>query len=145
MSFEKKLSLLDLSMEEFDFLEKAGYPKFRKKQVYLASRQYKSYENMTNIPKDLREFLKKDYVDIPTKIIETFVGKDGTEKYLFLLTDGNIVEGVFMPHSYGNSIIGSQQRRKRGISLCKRGCASHRITFVLSGIPRGRGRAGLTP
>ena len=119
MSFEKKLSLLDLSIEEFDFLEKAGYPKFRKKQVYLASRQYKSYENMTNIPKDLREFLKKDYVDIPTKIIETFVGKDGTEKYLFLLTDGNIVEGVFMPHSYGNTLcISTQVGCRMGCKFC---------------------------
>ena len=44
-------------------------------------------------------------------------GKDGTEKYLYRLNDGNIVEGVFMPHNYGNTICISTQVG------CRMGCA----------------------
>lgn len=119
MSYEKKLSLLDLALNEFDFIDEKGFPAFRKKQLFIASRQYKSYEEMSNVPKDLREFCKERYVDVPVKILETFVGKDGTEKYLFLLNDGNVVEGVFMPHNYGNTLcISTQVGCRMGCKFC---------------------------
>ena len=119
MSYEKSISLLDLSKEEFAFIGAAGYPKFREEQVFIASRQYKSYDEMSNIPKNLRNFLQEKYIDLPVKIIETYTGKDGTEKYLFLMRDGNIVEGVFMPHKYGNTLcISTQVGCRMGCKFC---------------------------
>lgn len=117
MPYEKKLSLADLSREELDFIsEKWGYPKFRAEQIFTAVCAYKPYEKM-NVPKDLKEKLSENYYDRSVEIIETLQGKDGTEKYLFSLKDGNVVEGVFMPHNYGNTLCISTQVG------CRMGCA----------------------
>ncbi|MBO7178349.1 MAG: 23S rRNA (adenine(2503)-C(2))-methyltransferase RlmN, partial [Clostridia bacterium] len=56
-------------------------------------------------------------------IKERLVGKDGTEKYLYALNDGNVIEGVFMPHRYGNTLCVSTQVG------CRMGCA-----FCASGL-----------
>ena len=116
MSHEKKLSLQDFSKEDLSFLADWGYPKFRIEQVYLAAQQYKSYAEM-NIPKDLKLRLEENYNDRAAEIVERLQGADGTEKYLFRLFDGNVIEGVFMPHSYGNTLCISTQVG------CRMGCA----------------------
>ena len=116
MSLEKKLSLQDLSEEEFSFLAERGYPSFRAGQVFLASRQFRSYAEM-NIPSDLKKELSEEFYDRSLTVIKVLTGKDGTEKYLYRLNDGNIVEGVFMPHNYGNTICISTQVG------CRMGCA----------------------
>ncbi len=115
MSYEKK-SLADFSLEELGFITEWGYPKFRAEQVYLAVQNYKTYDKM-NIPNDLREKLKEKYFDRSVEIIKTLSDKDGTEKYLYKLNDGNIIEGVFMPHNYGNTLCVSTQVG------CRMGCA----------------------
>ena len=117
MSPEKKLSIQDLSYEEIQGVVNGyGYPKFRAEQIYTAAMQNKTFDKM-NIPQDLRDKLSDDYYDVATEIIETFTGKDGTEKYLFLMRDNNVVEGVFMPHNYGNTLCVSTQVG------CRMGCA----------------------
>lgn len=118
MSDEKKLSLQDLSKEELGFIKELGYPDFRIEQVYLASLANKEYEQM-NIPKELKEQLRQRYFATAIKIEEVFKGQDGTEKYLYLLNDGNIVEGVFMPHNYGNTLcISTQVGCRMGCVFC---------------------------
>ncbi|NLL56734.1 MAG: 23S rRNA (adenine(2503)-C(2))-methyltransferase RlmN [Clostridiales bacterium] len=110
MPHEKNLSLQDLSYDELNNIIKAwGYPSFRAEQVYIAAQQNKDYDNMSNLPKDLRHKLKESYFATAVTIIETFASKDGTEKYLYRLNDGNVIEGVFMPHSYGNTLCVSTQ------------------------------------
>ena len=116
MPDEKKLSLQDLSEKRLAEVL-SGYPSFRAQQVYLAAMQYKEYSQMTNLPKDIIAFLAENYDDIAVRIQKVFEGKDGTEKYLFLLRDGNMIEGVFMPHGYGNTICISTQVG------CRMGCA----------------------
>ncbi len=116
MSDDKKLSLQDLGKEDLSFIKELGYPAFRIEQVYLASLASKEYDQM-NIPKELKEQLALRYYATAVKIKEVFTGKDGTEKYLYLLNDGNIVEGVFMPHNYGNTLCISTQVG------CRMGCA----------------------
>ena len=117
MSNEKKLSVQDLSYEEIsDIVVSYGYPKFRAEQIFTASMQNKTFDKM-NILADLREKMAEKYNDTATEIIETYVGKDGTEKYLFRMNDGNVVEGVFMPHNYGNTLCVSTQVG------CRMGCA----------------------
>lgn len=119
MSNDKKLSLQDLTREEMDFIKDMGHPSFRIDQVYLASLGNKEYEQMNNIPKILREQLEQNYYATAVKIKEVFASKDGTEKYLFLLNDGNIVEGVYMPHNYGNTLcISTQVGCRMGCVFC---------------------------
>ncbi len=116
MPDEKILSLQDLSEKRLAEVL-SGYPTFRAQQVYLAAMQYKKYSQMTNLPKDIIAFLAENYDDVAVRIQKVFEGKDGTEKYLFLLRDGNMIEGVFMPHGYGNTICISTQVG------CRMGCA----------------------
>ncbi len=118
MSPAQKLSLQDLSLENLAFVTEWGYPLFRAKQIYQAALLMKSYDEM-NIPKALCEELAESYFDRSVEIVEVRTGSDGTEKYLFALNDGNIVEGVFMPHSYGNTLcVSTQVGCRMGCKFC---------------------------
>ena len=117
MPYEKKLSLLDLDMPSLtEEIVAFAYPKFRAEQVYVASRQNKKFDEM-NVPADLKEKLAERYIDRAAEIIEVHAGKDGVEKYLYSLSDGNVIEGVYMPHNYGDTLCVSTQVG------CRMGCA----------------------
>ena len=121
MSEELK-SLQDFSYDELSFLIEWGFPKFRIDQVYNAVMQGKKYEEISNIPKNLIKKLEDNFFDRSVGIKETFIGKDGTEKYLFILNDGNIIEGVFMPHKYGNTLcVSTQVGCRMGCKFCASG------------------------
>jgi len=83
----------------------------------------KNFDEMTSLKKDLRAYLAENYIANPVEILRTFTGKGGTKKYLFKLTDGNLIEGVYMPHDYGNTLCLSTQVG------CRMGC-----TFCASGL-----------
>ena len=71
------------------------------------------------MPADLREKLAAEYEDEPVKIIKTLTASDGTEKYLFSLADGNIVEGVLMKYEYGYSqCVSTQVGCRMGCKFC---------------------------
>lgn len=90
-----KSSLLDLKLDE---LQKEVSPSFRAKQIYgwLYHNYVQSYDEMTNIPKVLRDELSQKYVVNPLKIINKEYSSDGTVKYLFELQDGKTVESVWL-------------------------------------------------
>ncbi|MGN1042808.1 MAG: 23S rRNA (adenine(2503)-C(2))-methyltransferase RlmN [Christensenellales bacterium] len=118
MSSRPQLSLQDLSADEFSFITEWGFPRFRAEQAYTAAQQMKSYAEM-NIPKELKEKLASVYVDRSVEIAETLRGRDGTEKYLYRLCDGNVIEGVFMPHNYGNTLcVSTQVGCRMGCKFC---------------------------
>ena len=75
---------------------------------------------MRNLPAALREKLMQSDTAIGVSIIKTLVSqKDGTEKYLFSLRDGNVVEGVLMRYNYGNTLcISSQVGCRMGCRFC---------------------------
>lgn len=117
-----KPCLQDLSYAELSFLADWGYPKFRIDQLYNAIMQYKSYENITNLPSQLIDKLSENYYATGLEILKTYKGKDGSEKYLFKLSDGNIIEGVFMPHNYGNTLcVSTQIGCRMNCSFCASG------------------------
>lgn len=117
-----KTCLQDYSYEELSFIADWGYPKFRIDQLYNAAIQYKSYDEITNLPKDLIEKLKQNYHDKGLEIFKIYTGKDGSEKYLYRLNDGNIIEGVFMPHNYGNTLcVSTQIGCRMNCSFCASG------------------------
>ena len=86
-----------------------GAPAFRAKQVSDWLKKGVRPEAMTNLPKSLRERM----AEIPfggARIFQKYVSpKDGTVKYLFALEDENLVEGVLMRYSYGNTVCLSTQ------------------------------------
>ncbi|MDD4316667.1 MAG: 23S rRNA (adenine(2503)-C(2))-methyltransferase RlmN [Clostridia bacterium] len=117
-----KPCLQDFSFEELSFITEWGFPRFRVEQVYNAAIQYKSYDNISNLPKALIEKLKENFADRGLEIIKTLSSKDGTEKYLYRLNDGNIIEGVFMPHGYGDTLcVSTQVGCRMGCEFCASG------------------------
>ena len=100
-------------------LKELGEPKFRAKQVYTwLHKGVRSYDEMTNISKPLREKLKEHYPFTPPTVARKQESKqDGTIKYLWQLSDGNCVETVLMRYHYGNTVCISTEVG------CRMGCA----------------------
>lgn len=114
------LSLNELKAELEEKIDKM--PRFRAGQIFEWMNDYKSFDDMTNIPKELREELKKDYISQPVKIEKEFLSKDGTKKYLLSMPDGNIVECVLMSYKYGNTIcISTQVGCRMNCAFCATG------------------------
>lgn len=98
--------------------------KFRADQIYdwLHTKCVDSYDEMKNVPSSLKNKLAGEYEIYTVKVVEVLKSKfDGTRKYLFSLSDGNIIESVFMKYEHGNSVCVSSQV---GCSMGCRFCAS---------------------
>ena len=123
------INIRDLYLEEIenDLLE-MGEKKYRAKQIFAwLFRGVESFEEMTDLSKDLIEKLKQKYEIKCTNIINHQESKDGTKKYLIELNDGHAVEGVLMKYKYGNTVcISNQIGCKMGCNFC----ASAKIGFI---------------
>ncbi|MBQ8424927.1 MAG: 23S rRNA (adenine(2503)-C(2))-methyltransferase RlmN [Clostridia bacterium] len=114
------LSLTELKRELEEIIEKM--PRFRAGQIFNWMSDYATFDEMTNIPNELRQTLKEHYIDEPVKIAKELISKDGTRKFLLELSDGNAVEGVLMEYKYGNTIcISTQCGCRMGCSFCATG------------------------
>lgn len=111
--------LQDLAYGELESLIfSLGEKKFRVRQAYDGLMRGKKISQI-NLPSALRQRLLEEYEDEPIRIIETLVSADGTEKYLFRLADGNIIEGVFMRYKYGNTqCVSTQVGCRMGCKFC---------------------------
>ena len=96
-----------------------GQPGFRAKQVFTwLHKGVRSYDEMTNLPKNLRDLLAEKYpIHAPKVVRKQESQKDGTIKYLWELSDGNCVETVLMRYHYGNTVCISTEVG------CAMGCA----------------------
>ena len=102
-------------------LKDLGQPAFRAKQVYAwLHKGVRSYEEMTNLPKQLRDALTERYPILAPKVVRKQESKkDGTIKYLWQLSDGNCVETVLMRYHYGNTVcISSEVGCRMGCAFC---------------------------
>ncbi len=114
-----KKILQDLGMEELSALvaEMGGEP-FRARQLFEGIMQGKPLSEIA-VPASLKARLSEEYEERPVEISETYVSKDGTKKFLFLLSDGNMVEGVLMPYKYGNTqCVSTQVGCRMGCKFC---------------------------
>ena len=111
----KSLTMPEMAAE----FQKLGQPGFRAKQVFTwLHKGARSYDEMTNLPKALRELLSKQYPICPPRVVRKQESKrDGTIKYLWELHDGNCVETVLMRYHYGNTVCISTEVG------CRMGCA----------------------
>lgn len=106
-----------------EFFINIGDKKFRAIQLFewLYLKRVNSFDDMTNIKKDILDILKKEFSIEKLKLEEVQRSIDAN-KYLFELGDGNRVESVLMRHDYGNSIcISSQVGCNMGCKFCESG------------------------
>jgi len=114
------MNIKNLTQPELaDILKQLGQPAFRAKQVYTwLHKGVRSYDEMTNLPKALRDQLSENYpINAPRVVRKQESKKDGTIKYLWQLSDGNCVETVLMRYNYGNTVCISTEVG------CAMGCA----------------------
>lgn len=103
-----------------NWVKEQGLPAFRADQLFswMHEKCVSSFDEMTNISKDLRERLAEKCTLMPLAIEKVLISQiDGTRKYLFRLEDGQIIESVMMPYKHGNSVCVSSQVG------CAMGCA----------------------
>ena len=100
-------------------LKELNQPAFRAKQLFTwLHKGVRSYDEMTNLPKALRDVLQEQYpIHAPQVVRKQESAKDGTIKYLWQLSDGNCVETVLMRYHYGNTVCISTEVG------CRMGCA----------------------
>ena len=114
----KSLNLEELKVE----LESMGEKAFRAKQMYewMHVKLARSFDEMTSLSAKFREQCKEKYEYTcvkPVRIQESKI--DGTKKFLFELSDGNVVESVWMQYKHGNSVcISSQVGCRMGCRFC---------------------------
>ena len=104
-----------------NLMTELGEKPFRAKQIYswLHEHLVTSYEEMGNIPGKLKEKLKAYPIVALEMVDEQISAIDGTRKYLFRLSDGNVIESVLMRYKHGNSVcISSQVGCKMGCRFC---------------------------
>ena len=97
--------------------------KFRATQIYefLYKKRIYDVNSMNNISKNIKEKLIKDFDFSFIKIKLKQEDKD-VKKYLFELSDGNLIESVLMYHDYGISIcVSSQVGCNMGCAFCESG------------------------
>lgn len=116
----KSMNLAELT----DYLTANGFEKFRAKQVLTWVKQdVTSFDEMTNLPAKLREFLSENAYLAKAEIVRAQHSRlDDTVKYLFELFDGEYVEGVLMRYHHGLSVcISTQVGCKMGCTFCATG------------------------
>lgn len=102
-------------------MQEMGQPAFRAGQVFgFLHRGVTSFDEMTNLPKALRQQLAEEYLLTVPELERKQCSKlDGTVKYLWRLHDGNTVESVLMRYSYGASLcVSTQVGCRMGCTFC---------------------------
>lgn len=109
---EKAIQLTGLSQPELiSFVETLGEPAYRGRQLFAAlqHRRLRSFEEMTDLPKELRARLNEVAQASTLKITSQYLSGDGTRRYLMKTDDGLPVETVFIPEERRDTICFSSQ------------------------------------
>lgn len=119
---ENKKDIKSMLPDELEAaISEMGAPKFRAAQIFKwLNSGARSFCDMTNIPKEMREKLEERFfITAPSVISKQVSAIDGTIKYLWRLYDGNSVESVIMRYNYGNTVcISSQVGCRMGCAFC---------------------------
>jgi 23S rRNA (adenine2503-C2)-methyltransferase len=119
---QQKPFVYDYTLEEWqDWMQSAGEAKFRAGQIFdwLYVKRVSSFDDMTNLPKRLRDKLAEQFEFVTLTEIAKQQSQDGTVKFLFELADRNAIETVIMRHNYGNSVcVTTQVGCRVGCTFC---------------------------
>ena len=117
-------SIYDLTIDDIEtFLLNFNEKKYRATQImdWLYVKRVNTFTEMTNLSKDLIEKLERNFNFDNIKIIKSQNGQD-VSKFLFQLSDNNLIEAVLMNHDYGNSLcVSSQVGCNMGCKFCESG------------------------
>lgn len=122
---------LDDLIEYFSSIDEAAY---KAKQVFdwIYKKRVFDFYIMTNLSKESREKLKSN-LDISLLTLKKRQTSEDANKYLFELSDGNLIEAVLMRHDYGNSVcVSSQVGCNMGCSFCESGLL-HKVRDLMPG------------
>lgn len=112
MSEMDKTDLVGLSQAELvGFLEQIGEPAYRGRQIFAAiqHRRLRSFDEMSELPKSLRERLNEIATVSTLKIESRYLSEDGTRRFLMKTHDNFPVETVFIPEERRDTICFSSQ------------------------------------
>ena len=118
------MSIYGLTREELEqYFLTINEKKFKALQIFewLYQKKERNIANFSNIKKEIRERLQKDFAfDLPT-IVKREIDED-VEKFLFKLSDGEHIEAVLMRHNYGLSVcVSSEVGCNMGCRFCESG------------------------
>ncbi len=110
--------ILDKSLSEIqDLVQSLGEQKYRAKQLYEASLQLKNLNEISNLPKSLKEKIAEEYFSY--EIASHQVSKDGTQKVAIRFADGSLVESVLLSYKYGYTVcVSTQVGCRMGCKFC---------------------------
>lgn len=120
-----KQSIYGLTSEQLTtWLAERGQKKFRSEQVWdwLYRKRVNDFSEMTNVNQECVQLLQDHFIlkSLQQEIKQE--SKDGTNKFLFKLLDGNVIETVLMRQKYGLSVcVTTQVGCNIGCSFCASG------------------------
>jgi len=129
-----KIHIKSLQLEELqEKLRDFGERSFRAKQIinWLYKKRVKSIDQMTDLPRDLREKLTAEFSFSETETVRVLGSRDTTRKFLFRLSDGNLIESVLIPAS--PALYGQKSDRRTICISTQVGCA-YGCKFCASGL-----------
>ena len=111
----------------------AGYPPFRAKQImeWIYKRRVDSWDAMSNLPKDFRNWLDANFILYPSKSLLNKRSDDVTQKFLLQLEDGSLIETVLIRAPQTG--VGQEKSRKTVCVSIQVGCA-YACKFCASGL-----------
>ncbi|MEG2322320.1 MAG: 23S rRNA (adenine(2503)-C(2))-methyltransferase RlmN [Bacilli bacterium] len=117
-------NIYNLTINQLEnYFIKIGEKKYKAFQIFewLYRKRINTFDDMSNIKKEVIKQLKEDYLLTTLEISDKQIDKD-VVKYLFKLNDGNLIEAVLMYHDYGNSLcVSSQVGCNMGCKFCESG------------------------
>lgn len=110
--------ILDLSLSELqDYIKGLGEPSFRAKQLFEGMMLGKSLEEISNLPKSLKEKVEKVFPKF--EVVAHLKSKDETQKVAIKFEDGSIVETVLLKYKYGYTVcVSTQVGCRMGCKFC---------------------------
>ncbi|HMJ05039.1 MAG TPA: 23S rRNA (adenine(2503)-C(2))-methyltransferase RlmN [Chthoniobacterales bacterium] len=126
--------LTGLPLEELaEFLRTRNVPAYRAKQTidWVYQKRASSWEAMTDLPQTLREELAAEFEWHQPEVVRALGSKDTTQKFLFRLRDGNLIESVLIPAS--PALYGERSDRRTICVSSQVGCA-YGCKFCASGL-----------
>ncbi|MEC9484972.1 MAG: 23S rRNA (adenine(2503)-C(2))-methyltransferase RlmN [Candidatus Izemoplasma sp.] len=118
-------NLFNYTLQELEeYLVNKGFKAFNARQVFewIYKKDETDFSQMSNLSKKLRGFLDETMTVNTLTVVSHQTSRDGTQKFLFRLTDGQVIETVLMKHNYGNSVcVTSQIGCNMGCSFCASG------------------------
>jgi 23S rRNA (adenine2503-C2)-methyltransferase len=128
-----RMNKIDIKSLQLDELRALAQPSYRGGQIadWLYKKRAGSFEEMTDLPADLRASLVQTYSLGKIDIVRVLGSRDTTQKFLFRLTDGSLIESVLIPAS--PALYGSRSDRRTICVSTQVGCA-YGCKFCASGL-----------